>query len=122
MSDDPIGDALRADAEEARAEMRAAGIICPSCGGNLGDLYGKGHRYEDIGPAGIPVAVASLKGTFRCADGQPVDVTSLDFEQFKAVAEIAFLDGFWAAESDYLDKHVFGAGDGKGFTGLLEML
>ena len=35
---DPIGAALHAEAEDARGEMRAAGIACPSCGVNMADL------------------------------------------------------------------------------------
>ena len=31
-SADPIGDAIHADAEAAREEIRACGLICPSCG------------------------------------------------------------------------------------------
>ena len=52
MSDDPIGDALRAEAEQAREEIRAAGLVCPSCRKNAADIYGS-HRYENVGEAGI---------------------------------------------------------------------
>ena len=38
---DPIGDALRADAEAAREEIRAKGLTCPSCGQNWADLIGR---------------------------------------------------------------------------------
>ena len=38
--DNPAGAALRADADAARAEVRAAGVTCPSCGTNMADLPG----------------------------------------------------------------------------------
>jgi hypothetical protein len=51
---DPIGDALKTDAEAARQEIRDIGFSCPSCGKNMGDLYLKGHRYDDLGEGGVP--------------------------------------------------------------------
>src|ERR1035441_2205358 len=41
VSSDPIGDAVHADAEAAREEIRADGLICPSCGQNYADLIGR---------------------------------------------------------------------------------
>jgi hypothetical protein len=39
--EDPIGDALHADADDAREEIREAGLVCPSCGKNAGDVFGR---------------------------------------------------------------------------------
>ena len=47
-----IADAVRADAAEARAEIRAAGITCPSCGQNAADLIGTCHEVEFSGGDG----------------------------------------------------------------------
>jgi hypothetical protein len=78
VSSDPIGDALRADAEEARISSRAAGLICPSCGQNAGDLYGR-HCLVLI--TRTPV---SLDRGF----GHPV-----------AAANIALMDDLWFRET-----------------------
>jgi hypothetical protein len=123
VTSDSIGDALRADAEAARAEMRETGLVCPSCEKSLGDLYGRGHRYDDSGNGtGVPSAVLNLQGTFNCIGGEPVDVASLEFEQIRAVANIGFLDAFWKAESDLMDERFIGTREGSGFTGLLDSL
>jgi hypothetical protein len=115
MNDDPIGDALHADAEAARAEIRTAGIVCPSCGKNTGDIFGR-HRYEK--PDGL---IALGCDVIKCADGVPVLSADLTYEQLKAVANIDLADDAWQAESDYFDKHVIGTGP-PNFTGLLEAL
>lgn len=85
MSTDPVGDALRAGAEAARDEIRAAGLICPSCGGNAGDLFGR-HclvletRAPVTRERGFGQSVALIgkpEITCECRDGRPVvlDVT-----------------------------------------------
>ena len=99
MITDPIGEAFHADAEAAREEIRAAGIDCPSCGKNVGDLYGKGHRYDR--PEG---RIAIACDTVKCADGEPVAAASLTYEQVQAVANIDLLDDFARAEDEAFGK------------------
>ncbi len=90
MSSDPIGDALRADAEQARGEIRAAGLICPSCGKNAGDLYGRHCLVLIKEPErAIPVA--------ECRDGGRVPLE--DFNTIRAAANIALMDDFWFRET-----------------------
>jgi len=87
MSRDPIGDALHAEAEEARAEIRAAEIICPSCGVNAADLP-DGHKLE-IGP---PEAV-----TAQCDGGRLVTVAEDGPDIFAAVIQVQLFDEYRAA-------------------------
>ena len=111
MSDDPIGDALRADAEAARAEIRAEGIVCPSCGVNLADLP-DGHALEmteDDGPP--PVA--------SCTTGSPVRMA--EFAQWTAAANIQVWGAVNRQWDEYARKHIIGEGPAD-FTGLLGAL
>ena len=95
-----IADAVRADAAEARAEIRAAGIICPSCGKNAADLIGTDHEVAFSGgnlPASLP------DGTAKCADGEMIPLAGADFETIKFLANLellAAMDKAWAAETD----------------------
>ena len=107
MSTDPVGDALRADAEEARGEIRAAGLICPSCGKNAGDLYGR-HclvlvtRTPVVRERGFGYAVAALgkpEHSCECRDGQPFALDGADFGTWQAAANIALMDDFWFRET-----------------------
>ena len=97
-SDNPIGDALRADAEAARAEIRAEGIICPSCSVNMADL-----------PDGHALAMADGYGgpwTAECAAGVPVQLngtspmSDADFSAWQAMANVAFWDDFRRREAE----------------------
>ena len=95
-----IADAVRADAAEARAEIRAAGITCPSCGQNAADLIGTCHEVEFSGgnlPASLP------DGTAKCEDGQPVALADAGFETISLLANVELLgamDKAWAAETE----------------------
>lgn len=99
MTTDPIGEALHADAEAARQEIREAGLVCPSCGVNMGDLYGKGHRYERA-----EGRIAITSDVVQCATGEPVATSSLTYEQMQAVANIDLLDDFVRAEDEAFGK------------------
>ena len=74
-----IADAVRADAADARAEIREAGVICPSCGQNYADLIGAGHAVEFSGgnlPASLP------DGTAKCAAGESISPDGWDKNAF----------------------------------------
>jgi ribosomal protein L37E len=103
-----ISDAIRADAEAARAEIRAAGIVCPSCGKNAADIYGQ-HQYEDLDDVGVPSAVLSMSGSLKCTAGTPVAAGTMGYEQFQAVANIALLDEFRRRE-DRAFEDILGTG------------
>ena len=109
---DPIGDALRADAEAARAEIRAEGIVCPSCGVNMADLP-DGHSLAMYGPAGA-VSIGA-----ECAEGMPVDMAA--FEALQAATTVAVYDDFRRRLETAWRREVIGEGPGK-FTGLLGIL
>jgi len=93
---DPIGAALRADADAARAQIRAEGIICPSCGVNLADLP-DGHMLilSDIG-----------LHTAQCGGGTLVNLvvsapmSDAEFGMWQAAANIALYDDFRNREAE----------------------
>lgn len=126
MSDDPgetaISQAVHADAETAREQLRAAGLVCPSCRRNLADIYGS-HSYENLDDAGIPQAFNDLAATLKCTDGEPIPVAGIaaDWDKFQAVANIAVLDEAWRRESRWFDEHAIGTGPAN-FTGFLDAL
>lgn len=133
MSDDPIGDALRADADDARAEIRAAGIICPSCGINAADL--PRCHYLTLDHGGIDWEKAERRpGTAKCQDGKliplpgPEDVgDDAAFALLKAAANVNLLDEYNrsvdAAFSAMLGWDINGEPpEPRGFGGLLEVL
>ena len=108
MTDDPIGDALRADADAARAEIRAAGIVCPSCGVNMADLdeshmltLKHGREYEDA-PLEAPTA--------QCNYGQSVPLanragmSTAEFEVIEAAANVALYDDYRKNLAEAFDK------------------
>jgi hypothetical protein len=116
-SDDPIGDALRADAEAARAEIRAEGIACPSCGVNLADLPG-GHML-------VIYADAVTGWAAECRDGTAarLSVTTMDdagFSSWQNAASIAVWDDFRRREDEAF-RRIIGDGPGE-YTGLLSVL
>ncbi len=105
MTDDPIGDALRADADAARAEIRAAGIVCPSCGVNMADLP------EDHLLALSGVGKPDGKGmehnwTAQCGSGKLVELSDevpmgdADFATWQAAANISLYDDFRRREAE----------------------
>jgi DNA-directed RNA polymerase subunit RPC12/RpoP len=106
---DPIGDALRADAEAASAEIRAAGIICPSCDVNMADLP-DGHRLA---------VIPGLKDGFaECRDGRRADITA--FESLQMAANVSLWDAFRRREAEAF-RAIVGEGPAD-FTGLLSVL
>jgi hypothetical protein len=107
-----IADAVRADAADARAEIREAGVICPSCGQNYADLIGAGHAVEFSGgnlPASLP------DGTAKCAAGESISLAGAGFETISLLAGMELLDATdkaWGAEMD----KIIGTGTPR-FTG-----
>lgn len=99
-SGDPIGDALRADAEEARAQIRAAGIFCPSCGVNMADLPA-GHMLAVTGYEEAVLCVA------ECRDGTAAELS--DFATWQAAANISLWDDFRRREAEAF-KAIIGEG------------
>ena len=114
--DDPIGNALRADAEAARAEIRAADLICPSCGVNMADLP-DGHALTLSTKAPL---------TAKCADGTSASLASSspmsddEFGKLQAAANIALWDDMRRREAESF-KRIVGEGPAQ-FTGLLSIL
>lgn len=118
MADDPIGAALHADAEAARAEIRAKGIVCPSCGKNMADLdeshmltLTQGREYEDA-PLRAPAA--------KCEYGALVQLGTASFEEVRAAANVALFDDF-RERYDEACAEMMGTGPAN-FTGLLDVL
>ena len=121
MTDDPIGTALRADAEAAREEIRAEGLICPSCGQNYADLIGR-HCLVMVMDDHTPWC--------ECRDGAQVLLGSqliarigpaAAWEKMQAAASVAVADEVWRMETIAFDRDVIGTGPGE-FTGLLSIL
>lgn len=111
MSDDPIGDALRADADQARAEIRAAGISCPSCGVNMADLR-RGHKLAISGGRESENGPVE-PWTAQCSDGRPVELAGTSpmddasFETWNAAVNVSLLDDLWVRE-DQAFEQIFG--------------
>jgi len=119
---DLVAAALRADAEAARAEIRAAGIACPSCGVNLADLP-DGHALavtgDDLHPGPGP-------WTAECGDGQPVTitlsvpVTEQETDAWVTMGNVLMWDDYRRRVAE-ASKGVVGEGPAN-FTGLLDVL
>jgi hypothetical protein len=119
VSADPIGDALHADAEAARAEIRAAGIVCASCGVNMADLgeshmltLTQGREFEDA-PLRAPTA--------KCEYGALVQLGTASFEEVRAAASVALYEDFRACWDEAVSQQIVGTGPAH-FTGLLDTL
>jgi hypothetical protein len=114
-SGDPIGDALRADAEAARAEIRAEGITCPSCGVNLADLP-DGHMLVIYPDGDADTGLAA-----ECRDGAPAGLTVCSpFRTWQNAASIAVWDDFRRREAESF-RRIIGDGPGE-YTGLASIL
>jgi len=108
-----ISDAVHADAEAARAEIRAAGIACPSCGVNRADLPGGhtltiGREYED---APLSAAQCNYGTAIRLAASIPM--SDAEYETWQAAANISLYDEFRKAEDEAWVKMtggIFGPG------------
>jgi hypothetical protein len=118
VSGDPIGDAVHADAEAARQEIRESGygqLACPSCGKPAGDILGTGHCLIlipscEAGPGAIIEA--------ECRDGQRAVCSTWD--DMVATANISLADEVWRHETIAFDQ-IIGTGPAN-FTGLLSVL
>jgi hypothetical protein len=84
-------------------EIRAAGIVCPSCGKNYADLLG-GHQHELT--VDLPSAVATPDATVRCADGVTLRFSELSFDELAAVVNVKFLDDGRLREAEAFAEHV----------------
>lgn len=109
---DLVAAALHADAEAARAQMRALGICCPSCGLNMADLP-DGHALAlHDGPGETAIGA-------ECSLGSPALLVG-SFDLLKAAASIAVYDDFRRREAEAF-KRIIGEGPAN-FTGLLDVL
>jgi hypothetical protein len=107
---DAVAAALRADAEAARAEMRALGISCPSCGVNMADL----PEYHAL------AVLHEDPYTARCAGGTLVTLAGEDFGTWQDAASVSVYDDFRRREAEAF-KRIIGEGPAI-FTGLLGVL
>lgn len=126
MTADPVGAALAADAEAARAEIRAAGLVCPSCGVNMADLpedhmltLTHGRESEDA-PLKAPTAQCNYGKLVTLAASSPM--TDADFEAWQAAANISLHDQFRNAEAEAFAKIVGKREPGHEYDGLLSAL
>ena len=117
---DAVAAALAADAEEARAEIRAAGIACPSCGVNMADLPDD-HKLV-LDPGGVDwVRAEKRPPSALCASGEPVSLDGASYETWQAAANVSLYDGFRARFDESLTTQIIGTGPPR-FTGLLDAL
>ena len=120
MSDDPIGDALRAEAEQAREEIRAAGLVCPSCGVNMADLP-QDHKLV-LDPGGIDWERAVRRPpSALCGSGRVVWLDDSRFETWQAAASVSAYDNFRARFDEAISTQIIGTGPAH-FTGFLDAL
>jgi hypothetical protein len=97
VTDDPIGGAIRADAGDARAEVRAAGVICPSCDVNMADVPRDHRLVLDLG--GVNWALGQKRPpAARCAVGTVADLTGASFETWQASVTVSLWDDLRAAD------------------------
>ena len=118
MSGDPIGDAVHADAEAARQEIRESSygqLACPSCGKPAGDILGTGHCLILI-PSCEPGPGAIVEA--ECRDGQRTVCGTGD--DMMAAAGISLADEVWRRETIAFDR-IIGTSPAN-FTGLLSVL
>ena len=119
MSDDPIADALHAEAEEARAEMRAAGLVCPSCGVNMADLPHDHRLVLDAGGIDWERAVKRPPSAL-CGSGELVSLDGASFETWQAAANVSLYDDFRARFDEVVSSEIIGTGPAR-FTGFLDV-
>jgi len=117
VSDDPVGDALHAEAEAARAQIRAAGIACPSCGVNMADLP-DGHEL-------VIYADEDAGWNAECRDGAPAPLSmatddDVALGKWRDATSVAVRDAFKRREGE-MSQALIGRGTAD-FTGLLNVL
>jgi hypothetical protein len=104
---DPILAALHADAETARAEIRTAAIVCPSCGVNAADLP-DGHML-------VIYADADTGWSAECRDGAVVTLAAAvpmsdgEFKSWQDAGNVSLLDNFrWRETQAFSQMTGFG--------------
>ena len=117
VEESAISRAVRADAEAARSEIRAAGISCPSCGANMADLPWDHSLVLDGG----------VLGTAKCASGDVVKLAGAGYEAVKAALNVKFWDDVNASMDEEFSRMTgrdirSDARPEPHFTGLLDIL
>lgn len=103
VHNDPVSAALRADAEAARAEIRAAGIICPSCGINAADLPRDHMLTLDMG--GVDWIKAEKRPpSAKCQTGTLVPMADASYDTWQMAASVNLLDKFRESEDEAYSK------------------
>jgi hypothetical protein len=114
VTDDPIGDALHADAEAARAEIRAKGIVCPSCSVNMADLP-DGHMLTLSGDGKPDEKGMEHKWTAQCSSGKLVRLSDdvpmgdADYQTWQAAVNISLYDDFRKREDEVFARLMLGS-------------
>lgn len=88
---DAVAAALHAEAEQARAEIRVAGIACPSCGVNMADLPDDHKLVLDHGGIDWERAVRRPPSAL-CGSGRIVWLDDSRFETWQAAATVSLYD------------------------------
>ena len=114
---DAVAAALHAEAEEAREEIRAAGIACPSCGVNMADLPGDHKLVLDHGGVDWERAVKRPPSAL-CGSGELVSLEGgTSFETWQAAANVSLYDDFRAREAEAWRREVMGTLERSDFQG-----
>lgn len=117
---DAVAAALHADAEEARGEIRAAGIACPSCGVNMADLP-QDHKLV-LDPGGVDWERAVKRPpSAKCGSGELVSLEGASFETWQAAANVSLYDDVRTRFEQALATDIIGTGPAR-FTGFLGAL
>ena len=117
---DAIAAALAADAEEARAELRAADIACPSCGVNMADLPDDHKLVLDHGGIDWERAVRRPPSAL-CGTGRIVWLDDSRFETWQAAANVSLYDDVRTRFEQALATDIIGTVPAH-FTGFLDLL
>jgi hypothetical protein len=117
---DAVAAALAADAEEARAEIRAAGIACPSCGVNMADLPDDHKLVLDHGGIDWERAVRRPPSAL-CGSGRIVWLDDSRFETWQAAANVSLYDDVRTRFEQALATDIIGTVPAH-FTGFLDLL
>jgi hypothetical protein len=113
---DLVAAALHADAEAARAGIRAMGVTCPSCGVNMADLP-QDHTL-DLSHEEPYTAKCAAGSVAALADSSPM--TDGEFKAWRDAANVSAYDDFRRREAEAF-KRIIGEGPAN-FTGLLGVL
>jgi hypothetical protein len=117
---DAVAVALAADAEEARAEIRAAGIACPSCGVKMADLPDDHKLVLDHGGIDWERAVKRPPSA-KCGSGELVSLEGASFETWQAAANVSLYDDVRIRFEQALATDIIGT-EPPNFTGFLDAL